>query len=389
MSRILIPLTAVLLVLIAIAGVVMGVRVQMSGEAEEAAPREEQRDGQRPWVEDPALPEADAEPGTGAASGDPASLIRFGVPTPPAKREGAVRIATYNVENLFDAIDDPALTGRYEDIDDAKPESALAGVAAAIRSLDADILALQEIEAEAVIRWFRDSHLQGLGYDHLASIDAGDERGIEQAVLSRFPITEIKNWPGKNLAGIHPDNWGDAENFNAGTPIRFHRSPLRVTVEVPPSDGAVPYELTMYVVHHKSGRPGDYWREAEAFGLVELLEEAGSDPEHNIVILGDFNAYLTDQSVQTIVSAGFTDALGDVYIRGPQFTTHESGRRIDHILVNAALAPELVPGSGFVLGTPALPEGADWRDPWRPEGYASDHYPVAVDLVPVEAANAD
>ena len=38
------------------------------------------------------------------------------------------------------------------------------------------------------------------------------------------------------------------------------RGPLRVTVEVPGSQGEKPYDLTLYVVHSKSGGPGEYWR---------------------------------------------------------------------------------------------------------------------------------
>lgn len=371
MSRIVLPVVGVVLVLLAVAGVLVGLSVQQPG------PVSAEGEG------GPDLPPASAP--VDAIEADGASLIRFGVPEAPAKRQGTIRLATYNVENLFDEIDDPALSGRNEDIDDAKPAAELDAAAETIRRLDADVLALQEIESEAVIRWFRESYLADLGYEHLASVDAGDERGIEQAVLSRFPITSVENWPGRDLGGSHPPNWGDAENYNAGEPIRFHRSPLRVVVEVPGAGAEEPYELTLYVVHAKSGRPGEYWRKAEAAGLAEIVaEQAASSPGANIAILGDFNAFLSDESVQTLVGAGFTDAMDDVSQGGPRFVSHESGRRIDHILVNPNLAAEVVPGSGFILGTPALPEGMDWRDEWRPEGYASDHYPVAVDIRPVE-----
>ena len=33
--------------------------------------------------------------------------------------------------------------------------------------------------------------LRRLGYEHIASVDAGDGRGIEQAVLSRFPVSGV------------------------------------------------------------------------------------------------------------------------------------------------------------------------------------------------------
>jgi endonuclease/exonuclease/phosphatase family metal-dependent hydrolase len=368
-------LVAIVLVLTALGGVVAGVLFKPSSAEPERGARVVDPQPGAPAAE-PAPADTDEAAPTEGAGLDPASLIRHGVAEPPPKAPGTIRLATYNVENLFDDIDDPALSGRYEDIDDTKPEAHVRAVAEAIRRLDADILALQEVESESVVRALRDEHLAGMGYDHLVSIDAGDPRGIEQALLSRFPVSDVENWPRRPLAGMHPEKWGNAENWHAGEPITFHRSPLRVTVEIPGSGGG----LTLYIVHAKSGRPGEYWRIAEAEGLVTLLREAGGTPGERIAILGDFNAFVRDPSVQVYAGAGFTDGLADVADGSDRFVTHHSGRRIDHILVNAELGGALVPGSGFVLGTPGLPEGFDWRDPWRPDGYASDHYPVAVDV---------
>jgi hypothetical protein len=68
----------------------------------------------------------------------------------------------------------------------------------------------------------------------------------------------------------------------------------------------------------------------------------------------------------------------------PLRQTHTSGRVIDYMLLNHAALGELVTGSGFVKGTSA--EDYDWRNDSIPTGYASDHYPIAIDLVPREGA---
>ena len=124
-----------------------------------------------------------------AASGD---TLYFGSKAPKAKSPGAVRLATYNIENLFDDQDDPKISGSIDDAGMTKPVDQRRAAAVAIKALDADILCVQEVESEAALKWFRDQHLQGLGYDYVASLDAGDGRGIEQSVLSRFPIKTVR-----------------------------------------------------------------------------------------------------------------------------------------------------------------------------------------------------
>lgn len=320
-----------------------------------------------------------------------AEAPRLGIAEPPAKSPGAIRLATYNVLNLFDAHDDPSLSGDVDDLKSAKPESEKQAVAQIIRRLDADILALEEVESLDALVEFREAHLKGMGYDYVQSIGPGDERGIEQAVLSRFPIVEATVWPNIPLGGFHPPMFLDRPNRYAGQPLETRRSPLRVVIRVPATKTAgaagsarrIDYELTLLIVHHKSGLGNDYWRDAEAAKFVSMMQELSArEPERNVAVLGDFNAVSTDQSVRAYLSAGFVDALG---VRDPddvKTITHESDRAIDFVLLNPALAREMVAGSAFVLGSPLRDKGDDYRTTPAPPGFASDHLPVAVDIVP-------
>jgi len=321
----------------------------------------------------------------------PTYPLRFGKPGALPRQDGAVRLVTYNVANLFDEIDDPTLSGRNEDIDDAKPLHERVAVERAIRELDADVLTLQEIESEAALRWFVENHLQGMGYDHIVSIDAGNSRGIENAVLSRHPITEMRLWPGMRLGGVFPEENGDREDAPAGAPMRFRRSPLWVTVSINDTEDAQqqPYELGLMIVHKKSGRGEAAWRMAESRMIADLLDEiTQARPELNIAVLGDFNDRPGDPSVRALTATGLIDVFETPKAASvdadSELVTHESGRRIDLILVNRNLMRELVAGSAFVLGTGARPEGVDWRVVRTFANFASDHYPVSVDLVPRE-----
>lgn len=318
----------------------------------------------------------------------PASTIRFGAPTPIAKPEGALRIAVYNIENLFDDRDDPALSGQFEDKGVTKPDAACKAAAAAIKAVNADVLGLTEIEGKEALLWFRDKYIADLGYQFVESIDAGDERGIEQAVLSRYPISDVKNWVGADLGGVHPDKWGREENHNKGKPITYHRSPLRATVTVPGKDDKTkPYQVTLFVVHQKAGAPGNYWREKEAAKTVQLVGEfQQSHPDANVLVMGDFNATPEQRSSKVFTDSGLIDVFAPVRGSGrkvePLYTTHASGRAIDYIYLNTGAEKELIRETRFILGTPTRPEGADWRNTLPPEGYASDHYPVVIDLTP-------
>lgn len=325
---------------------------------------------------------------SGAAPSSVAQTPSLGIENPPVKGHGAIRIATYNLLNLFDDQDDPALSGDVEDIDMTKPERELRALSAAIERLDADIIAVQEIESTEALVWFRDHYLEGLGYEFAMSIGPGDERGIEQGILSRFPVIDIQSWNEMELGGVHPDLFNGRPSRYAGEPLKTRRSPLAVTVMVPEEvTGDAPYLLSMFIVHHKSGRGNEYWREAEARTFMQLIDEFASQSEgRNIVLLGDFNATIDEKSVQTYIDAGMRSVVEHFAAPGMDGAnarlTHESGRAIDYILVNDHLAAEVIPGTAFIMSTPLRPLGSDWRTTPTPPGYASDHVPVAVDILP-------
>lgn len=324
---------------------------------------------------------------------DPAVFLRYGQAEPNPRTPGSIRLATYNIENLFDDVDDPALTDRDDDAGMTKPEANRIAAADALRRIDADIVALQEVESESALRWFLDAHASDLGYEHVLSLDAGDNRGIEQAIISRFPLSNPRQWINEPLGGIHPDLYGTQPNWEAGKPILFRRSPLAADVTLPGGE-----MLTLITVHHKSGRHAGYWREAEARRVVSIAAEIEAQhPGRSVIILGDFNATPDDASVKMYLEPGRLDAGAAapaaptepwqcVFARstrsGPEIITHASGRRIDLILANPAAARWLVPESPFVLGTTAAPEGVGFDDARYLPGYASDHYPVVIDLKP-------
>lgn len=339
----------------------------------------------------------------------------WGIAEPLPRTPGTFRLATYNVENLYWPKSKNAKPSADKPAPDAKPEaktdkdesgtspksdSACLAVAAAIKRIDADVLAVQEIESLETLTAFRDKYLSGLGYDHIASIDAGDPRGIECGVLSRFPLSGAKVYLHEKLEGVHPEKLGRDANPEAGKPLIMKRSPLQVTVTIPAAKvaellkiqdaaaaGVKDYQLTLFTVHHKSGREFGFLRAAEAKKTAEIANGLLREhPQLNVVILGDCNAQGKEAAIEAYLAAGFTDLFGDRQREDATSITHSSGRAIDHIFFNPNAAREIAPGSRFVLGTADRPKGSDWRTTPAPSDWASDHYPVVVDLRPVETA---
>ena len=313
----------------------------------------------------------DAE--AGSRKRNRAAGFHYGVKDPPARATGAVRLASYNMLNLFDHVDDPALSGENEDITQATPTERCTALAEAIRRLDADVLVLQEIESREALTWFRDTYLAGLGYDHIESFDAEYARGVEQSVLSRFPLKDAR-----------------LLDKPSGDGFRYQRIPIRATAVLPGG-----YELVVIGIHHKAG--GDAFneqREAEAARIIAAVKaELAANAGRNLAVVGDFNATATKEARKMYDRAGFVNTYDwRPWIEGKvtaeqirdRFITHESGRAIDFILVSDGLANELVPDSFFVLSTLHPGDAYNWRTDKAPAGHASDHYPVAVDLVPVE-----
>lgn len=339
-----------------------------------------------------------AEPGTTATEpGVTPVSLRFGSKEPIKRTPGCIRVMTFNLENLFDDKDDPSLTGKSEDKTMTKPAEHCKAAAEAIKRCDADVVCVQEVESLEALTQFRDTYLKDAGYEHIVSIDTGDPRGIECSVLSRLPLKDVKVFTGMALGGVQPEMIGNEKNDFAGMPIVFKRSPLQVTVEVSAAKVAElakaageevkdpkPYRLTLFVVHHKSGR-ADFWREKEAAKTVELAQEIiKKDAAANVMVLGDCNAMLRDEALKIYERAGFMDLFKDRSAKDNEVVTHSSGRIIDHVFYNMNAGNEVQKKSRFVLAMPCRPEGFDWRTTPPPAGIASDHFPVVVDIKPVD-----
>lgn len=207
---------------------------------------------------------------------------------PRIKLGPELTIATFNAENMFDAADDPY---RNDESTPSKNRVDLEKLAATIRDIDADVLALQEIESRGYLERFNRVLLPDLGYRHIVHYEGNDGRGIDVSLLSRLPIGAVTSY--RHL------RFKDAQ----GNSRRFQRDVLRV--EVQPAHGEM---FEIWVVHLKSSYGGraaaEPIRLAECHKLREILDDVlRKSPDRGILVCGDFNDTIDSAAVKTIRGA--------------------------------------------------------------------------------------
>jgi endonuclease/exonuclease/phosphatase family metal-dependent hydrolase len=268
--------------------------------------------------------------------GEPLPEPSAPVATQPTRKPftGIATIATYNVLNLFDGEDDP-----YHDDEGtrAKPTKELEKIAQTIRAVDADVLALQEVENRFYLERFAKDLLPDMGYVEIVLLEGNNNRGIDVAILSRFPVGPVTSYRHLDF----PDG--------NGRTMSFRRDLLQARIEPP---GAKPFH--MFVVHFKSKGGGEAVtlpiRLGEARQVRRIFDEMiENDPQARLVLCGDFNDTIDSEPLKAIIGTGpnalrtFIDDLAS-----PDAVTYNKApyrSMIDFILCSPAMADRYQKGS--------------------------------------------
>lgn len=179
-----------------------------------------------------------------------------------------VKIATYNVENLFDTNDDG---NEYEEYipntswgwNDAMYRVKLRNTAQVIHDIGADIIGLEEIESEIALKDLKaELNRQGLYYPYYA-FSRSKNTTVSVALLSRYPIQSVMNHP-----------------VSASREFRDIME-AKVTIEGK--------SLRIFVNHWKSKSGPESMRIQSAKVLANHLSLLSSDEP--FIILGDLNSH--------------------------------------------------------------------------------------------------
>lgn len=206
----------------------------------------------------------------------------------PRKRKLSkrIRVATFNVRNLFDAVDNPYFA---DESTTAKPRKEMERLAHTINAIDADAIALQEVESRGYLQRFNDVFLGDMAYE-VVHYAGNDQRGSGLAVLTRIPVGQVTSHRHRRFRNPQ------------GNICRFSRDLLCVEMLHP---FAQPFEI--WVTHLKSKRGGaeetEPQRMAEALEIRRLFaEKIERDPKARILLMGDFNDTRHSRPIQNLLA---------------------------------------------------------------------------------------
>ncbi|MGB8930479.1 MAG: endonuclease/exonuclease/phosphatase family protein, partial [Anaeromyxobacteraceae bacterium] len=226
-----------------------------------------------------------------------------------------LRVATWNVHDLFDAVDRVYPPGELDELPTAsEAEAKLASVAAVAARVDADVLLLQEVENLALA----EALASRAGYPEAHLIEAFDPRGIDVAVLTRLPLERYVS----HLGEVGPD----------GRPLWS-----RDCVEAHVAGGALVLVGTHLV--SRLTDPGGERRQAQATRVRAIGDELlRSAPGALVLAGGDLNDEPASEPLAPLLAdGGWVDPLADAGM-GSHWTWLGlgGGARLDYLLVPRA-----------------------------------------------------
>ncbi len=296
-------------------------------------------------------------------------------------------LATFNVKDLFDATD-PASR--------AQLAAKLDALATKVREIDADVLALQEVGSEQVLRDLCARLPDGGGYG-APLLGTADSRGIRCAILTRRPVLASRVHAAEKLE-FPAFYMGDPPPF--GSRLGLRRGVLHVEV-----DGGDHGVVHVLVMHFKSNRPvplrtpagvpvvaitarerteGELrslaWRAAEALfvrGIVDGLFK--DDLDRSVAVMGDLNDGPESTVVRIVCGDGSTELsrAAEVIPDNARFSHLHHGVpcQIDHVLLSPSLRSRLKSArflNADLRDHASIPDDRPTAD--------SDHAPLVVTL---------
>lgn len=324
----------------------------------------------------------------------------------PPIGERQFSVATMNLENLFDDVDDPEV--KEEIVTTESFNARLKKISMAVRTAmqSPDVIGVTEAENLSALKRLADrinAETETSGKPnpkYEAYVEKGnDGRGINVGFLvksSRVKTIEVKQF-GKVIEGANPA----AKEYN----LLNDRPPLMLKAAIVDSKTSSPLEVTIVVNHLKSfngyddPKQMDAVRRKKLFQAVFLASWVNSrqkaNPGEKVIVLGDLNFYQHNDGVMDVVGVikGTPAARDQVLMPMDDFVETDminlvdlisanerysyrfdgNGQVLDHVLITQSLM-NYVRGFGYARVNADVPESFR-SDDTRAERY-SDHDPA-------------
>ena len=259
-----------------------------------------------------------------------------------------LRVVSWNVHDLFDEVDRIEPPGELDEVPSpAEVERRLDLVAATLRRLDADVVLLQEVEDLPLLERLA----ARTGHPEARLLDGQDPRGIDVALLARWPVTAYQGQAGARA----PD----------GRAL-WPRDAVTARIE---TGGAGLVLVGTHLSSHLSD-PDGARRGVQAAALRALADAAVlGAPGALALVGGDLNDPAEAPALAPLLGDGaWLDPLAALPAAGRWTWSDGQVRQpFDHLLVPAGQAGRVV---------------AAWVDAGQDAAAASDHRPVVLDLAP-------
>ncbi len=247
-------------------------------------------------------------------------------PEAPLAKKGTLRVANFNMENLFGVgMTDDGHTFTEEEID-AKTTR----LANAIRLMHRpEVIAVEEVASEESLQEVADK----LGGYRVIWMPSNDERHVAVGYLvdEELDVTDIRQLGKEATTSIAGCNDNPADD-----PQLFERPPLEISLKI----GKTRFSL---IANHwaSQGHP-EACREAQAAFVgeqVKAIEASGG----SAMVIGDLNAFQNSPSMETLAAG---TSLRDLWSKAPaedRYSYEYDGllEALDHIFVTKALAKQV------------------------------------------------
>jgi endonuclease/exonuclease/phosphatase family metal-dependent hydrolase len=192
-----------------------------------------------------------------------------------------------------------------------KDPKARAWLARRIAALDADVLALQEVEDQEALDVFHRDDLAALGlhYPYRTVVEGNDDRRIDVAVLARVPVRRVSSWrfwpdPGEPGTRVFSRDLLQVEVRGPGRPVQLFINHLKSPF--------IPDEFKLSAAEREVERKEILdRRHRQAAAIIQVLRLVRV--QSRVVVLGDMNDDPTSVALSPLADAGLVEHIGSAH----------------------------------------------------------------------------